>query len=227
LEVPAQSKLFIIEGEVSSGTLELFPTVWQAAENLASKGEDIRHAALDELLSLNALRFSPLVVYITATRLRDPSLTLRARVIESLANVLRVDADGELAPDQVRAYLVSYITQLEQVDIHAILEVGVYEKEIHPHIAKLLNYCPQAGKILSRIVADRDASIEIRRFSTNFIGQIGFVEALPTLERLRNRLETRQGVQRGMPFASPASADESSLLPDINEAISLLQIPGS
>jgi len=223
LEIPTQPKLFLINGETSNAAVELFPLVWQAVEKLVSKKEETRHTALDELFSLNAPRFSPLVVYILATRLRDPSLSIRARVIEALANVLRADADGKLAPDQVREYLVSFITQLSKDDIHEILVVGVHEKEIKLHIAKLINYCPQAGKILTQIVNDRDISVEIRRISSNFIGQIGFTEALPTLERLRNRLETRKSEQRGMPFAPPISMDESTLLSDIKEAISLLQ----
>jgi hypothetical protein len=223
LETPAQPNLFYIDEDASSGAVELFPAVWQAAEKLASKRKDTRHAALDELLKLNAPRFSPLVVYIIATRLRDPNLALRARVIEALANVLRVDEDGKLAPDQVRGYLVSYIAQLEQDEIRAILEVGVHENETKPHIAKLLNYCPPAGRFLSQLATDRNSLIEIRQISTYLIGLLGFVEALPSLERMRNRLESRQEMQKGMPFAPPSSADESILLPEIKTAISYLQ----
>jgi hypothetical protein len=224
LDTQTQPNLFIIEDNSSIGSVELFPAIWQAAEKITSTDEKVRYAALDELLKLNAPRFSPLVVYILATRLRDSNLAFRARIIETLANVLRVDVEGRLAPDQVRGHLVSYISQLEKDDIVAILEVGIAEKESSLHIIKLLNFCPQAGKYLSELIADRSALVEIRRISVYFIGQLGFVETLATLERLRNRLESRQEGQKGMPFAPPSIIDEEDLLPEIKKAISLLHI---
>jgi hypothetical protein len=222
LETQTQPYLFFIEDDTSLASVELFPAVWKAAEKLTSNKEQERHTALDELLKLNAPRFSPLVVYILVTRLCDSNLPLRARIVEALANVLQVDVEGRLAPIQVRGYLVSYISQLEKGDIIAILEVGLKEKESKPHIARLFNVCPQAGKFLSEILADRDASIEIRQISVFFIGQLGFVESLSTLERLRNRLESRQEGQKGMPFAPSSIKDEVRLLPEINKAISFL-----
>jgi len=217
-----QPDLFYIEDDTSLGSVELFPAVWQAAEKLTSNKEQDRHTALDELLKLNAPRFSPLVVYILVTRLRDSNLNLRARIVEALANVLRADVEGRLAPNQVRGHLVSYISQLEKDEIVAVLEVGIKEKESKPHIAKLLNVCPQAGKFLSEILADRDTLVDVRQISVYFIGQLGFVESLATLERLRNRLESRQDGQKGMPFAPPSITDEARLLPEINKAISFL-----
>jgi hypothetical protein len=222
LEASLQPTLFFIEDDASLGSVELFPAVWQAAENLTSNNEQARHTALDELLKLGAPRFSPLIVYLLVTRLRDSSLSFRARIIEALANVLRVDVDGKLAPNQVRGHLVSYISQLEKDDIVAVLEIGIKEKESKPHIAKLLNFCPQAGKFLSEVLVDRNGLVEMRQISAYFIGQLGFVEALSTLERLRNRLESRQEDQKSMPFAPPSIVDEIQLLPEIKIAISLL-----
>jgi hypothetical protein len=223
LDTSAQPELFYFGDDTSLGSVELFPSVWQAAEKLTSAKEEIRQNALDELLQLNAPRFSPLVVYILSTRLRDSSLSFRARVIETLANVLRVDIEGKLAPNQVREHLVSYLAQLENDEIIAVLEVGIKEKESQPHIAKLLNFCPQAGKFLSDVLADRSALVEIRQISAFYIGQIGFIEALPTLKRLRNRLESRPKGQKSMPFAPPSIAEEANLLPEIKSTISLLQ----
>jgi hypothetical protein len=222
VETQAQPNLFYFEDDTSLGTVELFPAVWQAAENLTSNKEQARHTALDELLKLNAPRFSPLVVYVLATRLRDSSLPFRARIIEALANVLRADVEGKLAPNQVRGHLVSYISQMDKEDILAVLEVGIEENESKPHIAKLLNFCPQAGKFLAEVLTDRNALIEYRQISTYFIGQLGFVESLATLERLRSRLESRQEGQKPMPFAPPSIADEINLLPEISKTISLL-----
>ncbi len=224
MATPTQLKLIDFEHEISTGNVELFPSVWQATENLAAQEEKTRRLALDELLQLGAPRLSPLVAYNIATRLRDPVLSFRARIVESLANLLRLDAEGRPAPDQVRAYLVSYLSQMEQGDIQALLEIGVAESETKSHISKLLNLCPKAGRHLAQLVTDRKSSVPIRQLAANFIGLIGFIEALPTLERLRNRLETRLVGQKSMSFAPPSNTDETLLLPDIKAAITLLRV---
>jgi hypothetical protein len=53
-----QLPLFILED--TTGTVELFPSVWNAMENLTSYDVEIRHQALDKLLEL-ILSFSPIV----------------------------------------------------------------------------------------------------------------------------------------------------------------------
>lgn len=224
MATPTQLKLIDFELEISTGNVELFPSVWQATENLAAQKEITRNLALDELLRLGAPRYSPLVAYNLATRLRDPVLSFRSRIVESLANLLRLDAEGRPAPDQVRDYLVSYLSQMEQGDIQALLEVGVAESESKSHISKLLNLCPKAGRHLAQLVADRKSPLPIRQLAAYFIGLIGFIEAMPTLERLRNRLEAKQEGQKSMSFAPPSFADETLLLPDVKAAISLLRI---
>lgn len=224
MATPTQLKLIDFEQEISTGNVELFPSVWRATENLAAQEERTRGLALDELLKLGAPRISPLVAYNLAARLRDPVLSFRSRIVESLANLLRLDAEGRPAPDQVRAYLVSYLSQMEQSDIQALLEVGIAESETKSHISKLLNLCPKAGRHLAQLVADRKSPLPIRQLAAYFIGLIGFIEAMPTLERLRNRLEARQDGQKSMSFAPPSIADETLLLPDIKAAITLLRI---
>ena len=87
MATPTQLKLIDFEHEISTGNVELFPSVWQATENLAAQEERTRHLALDELLKLGAPRLSPLVAYNVATRLRDPVLSFRSRIVESLANL--------------------------------------------------------------------------------------------------------------------------------------------
>lgn len=203
--------------------MELFPAVWQAAEKLAAARDDTRHHALDELLKLGAPRFSPLVAYVMATRLSDPNLSFRARIIEALANVLRLDKDGRPAPDEVRGMLVNFMTGLERETVRLILDVVVVFPEANGHVTKLFNLSYAVGEHLSAILADRAISVDVRKIAAYFIGKIGFIEAMPALERLRNRIQSRQGGQKSMPFAPPSSADENNLLTDVNVAISLLK----
>ena len=222
--IPTQLKLIDFENDVSTGWVELFPAVWKATEDLAAQEEKTRQAALDDLLKFDVLRLSPLVAYVLATRLRDPVLSFRTRVVEALANLLRVDEEGRPTPDQVRAHLVAYLRQMELGDVSAMLEVGVAEVHTKTHVGKLLNLCPKAGRHLAQLIADRKSPLSVRQLAAYFIGLIGFVEAMPTLERLRNRLEARQVGQKSMSFAPSSITDETLLLPDIKVAISLLRI---
>jgi hypothetical protein len=43
----------------STGSIELFPAVWSAAEDLTMPSVELQRDALDRLLQLNAPRFSP------------------------------------------------------------------------------------------------------------------------------------------------------------------------
>jgi hypothetical protein len=69
--------------------VEHFPSIGKDVENMAAQKGKTSHEALDELQKVNAPRLSPLGAYILATRLNDPDLSLRTRIVETLANVLR------------------------------------------------------------------------------------------------------------------------------------------
>jgi hypothetical protein len=223
LETSTQPQLFILETADTVAAVELFPMVWQAAENLVNRSTEKRHAALDELLRLGAPRISPLVAYLVAARLGDTDISLRVRVVEVLANILRPDESGNSAPEKVREYIISYLLSFESGDIIDLLEVGILDDSVKGHIARLLNFCPNAGKYLSQVFEERTLPVEIRRLAVDFIGQIGFVEALPVLERIFRRLQSSQKGQKSMPFAPGPFGDERQMLPEIRVAIALLK----
>lgn len=218
-----QPKLFVSEGEISAGAVELFPAVWNAAQELVSPSLGERQQAVSELERLGAVRLSPLIAYLVATRLDEPDDDLRIRIVKVLAEVLSADPLGRPAPDEVRSHLMSYFSGLRQETIISILNVCVKKPDLRKRIAQMFNLCPGAGKMLGNILVDRDMSLEIRREAIDMIGLVGFVEAAPSVERLRNRLEARQGVQRGMPFAPAPEADEAQLLPALNTALIFLK----
>ena len=216
----AQPKLFALES--ATGELELFPTVWQAAEKLGSADVSQRTAAVEELAKLNAPRLSPLVSHLMSTLLVDPHLPLRARVVELLGEVLDIDDEGRPAPEAVRKTLRHVLSQMRTRPIFAILQVSVENPHLWGYVARLLNACPYAGVQLADILADRRHDIAVRQQAAHHIGEVGFMDALPVLRRLESRLETRLGGQRQMPFAPPSALDETALLPSIKTALKML-----
>jgi len=73
-----QPRLFGPESN-STGSAELFPAIWNAAEDLANMVPAVRRLALECLENTGAARISPLVSYLIATRLCDPDLECVAR----------------------------------------------------------------------------------------------------------------------------------------------------
>ena len=212
-------------GEASAGAMELFPTVWGACEDLASPDAALRHKGLDRLLELGAPRLSPLVTYLLTTRLADSDRGLRARVIQALGAVLLPDLEGRPASEAVRRYLVVALAQMRTRSIYALLEVAYIEVDTAACVARLLNVCPYAGGHLVEILNERKLPLTVRRAAVDFIGSVGYLEAIPALERLATRLEARLGGQQSMPFAPPAVQDETDLLPVVQAALAMLKAP--
>jgi hypothetical protein len=61
---PRLQQPLLIKLDESTGRVELFPAVWSAAENFVVCEGDLCLDALDQLVELNAPRFSPLVAYL-------------------------------------------------------------------------------------------------------------------------------------------------------------------
>ena len=218
-----QPSLFVLED--STGHFELFPAVWVAVENLTLPDADIRHKALDCLLELNAPRFSPVVAYLLATRLTDPDLKLRARIVKTLGEILALDNEGRPAPDDVRNSLILNPSQVRTRQVFALLQVLADDKSLESHIAHLIDACPYASNHLVDILNDHKAPLEVRKQAAVMIGRVGFLDAMASLERLESKLETRLNGQKTMPFAPPPSLDEADLLPTVRTALNSLRTP--
>jgi hypothetical protein len=65
--------------------------------------------------------------------------------------------------------------------------------------------------------------LPIRQKAIYYVGLVGYLEALPALERLFNRLEARQNGQYLMSFAPPSSKTDDDLLPSLRVAIDQLK----
>ncbi len=209
----------------STEQLELFPFVWKLAEDLTSPDCEVRRQSVEQLSALNAPRFSPLIAYLLFTRLTDPDLSTRLKVIQALGNVFRPDREGRVAPSQVIHHLSYHLSQMRVRQIYALLEATLEDPMLTSHVESLINRCPYAGNHLTDILLDRKMPYAIREQAANIIGQLGFIDVIATLEKLVVRIESRLQGQSSMPFAPPQSLDEVRLLPAVRKALHNLQNP--
>lgn len=216
-----QPQLFSVEEGIEQ--IELFPEVWSAAEKLISPELHLRWEGLEGLLELNAPRYSPLILYMLCTRIVEPDIDLRARIIEALGDVAQSDKHGNPAPGNVRLILINYLSRIRTRQIYDLLQVLVDYPSLEEHVTRLLNVCSFASNQLVEIINDRKKPVNIRQKAIRVIGIIGYVEAIPALDRLSARLEARMNGQKAMSFAPPTDNPELELLAATQEALESLR----
>jgi hypothetical protein len=209
-------------GEITTGQVELFPTVWGAAESLSSSESKQRQQGLELLVKCGATRLSPLVIYVVYTRLTDPDLETRSHIIQALADILTPDEKGRQAPEPVRQHLMAQLGRMRTREIYALLQLLVFKPDLTPQVGKLMNACPYAGTHLADLAASRKAPLEIRRNAIRLAGEVGYCDVIPTLERMLARLESKVNGQQAMVFAPPSGMEDADLLPDVKGALAKL-----
>lgn len=209
-------------GESITNVVELFPTVWQATECLASPEIGIRQHGLDTLVELGAQKVSPLVAYMIATCLNDPDFKIRRRAIFILADLLTGDPSKKQIPEEVKKVVKNYLHHINELIVLNLLEVSINDPQVDPPLYHLFNTCPYVGKYLGDIATQWKNPLPIRQKAIYFIGIVGFLEALPLLEKLMSRLEARQNGQYTMSFAPTSSKSDDDLLPYLRVAINQL-----
>lgn len=221
---PSQPTLFDI-GESSQGTLELFPAIWHLSEAMISPDIAVRRTALREILKSDAARLLSLVAYTLATRITEPDLGIRAMVISALSDIMLPDMDGNPPAESVRQCLTIYLSQMRTRQLYALLQVLPDRPALEQGVARLLNACPYAGNQLADILASRRVPLEIRRHAVRLIGLVGYLDAIPALERQLGRLESRLNGQQSMSFAPVDMVEDAALIPDIRRALAFLRSP--
>jgi len=208
-----------------TGMVELFPAVWIAAEAITSPDVEVRLDGLTTLEETNAAYYSPLVAYLVASRLVDPDLKMRARVIGLLGDVIQtIDIDPEIS-QEVRQHVAAYLSQIRTRQILYILQALAYDSSIDNQVIVVMKECSQAGEYLAGILADRQLPLNIRKLSAYLVGEIGYLDAIPTLEKLQARLEVRAEGQQYMPFHIQEQSEDNQLLPEVQKALTKLQAP--
>ena len=196
--------------------------VWGAAEALTSPDLETRHAGLEQLVNQDAVRQHPLVAYLLISRLVEPDIALRAHIVEALADVVIPNGHGQ--PEHAPSYptLASHLTGMRTRQIYALLQVVDYDKSNEPKVIGLLDHCSFAGGHLSCILATRTVPLHMRKWAAYFIGQMGYLDAMPILERLAARIETRQN---GRTELGVMDEDDAGLLSTIHTSLDLLRAP--
>jgi len=209
-------------GDTVTEAVELFPAVWRAAEALTMPEAGTRLYALEQLNKLNAPRVSPLIAYLVATRIDDPDIEVRTEAIQTLGRIFVQDEEGKLAADTVRYHLSEYLSQMRTRQVYSLLQAVVRQPDIIDHVACLLNACPYGGNHLVEILGSRKIQLDIRKQAVRLIGIVGYLDAIPALDRMLTRLESRIHGQQAMSFIPLAGVDDSALLPEIQLALKRL-----
>lgn len=211
-------------GDSAESDLDEISTIWHSAEALSSPNLEARWVGFKSLLSIRAHLRSPLIAYLFATRLADPNLELRAEVAKAVLQILNTQEPGDHILEAGRIRLAEHVSQMRIREIYALLQIADGDLSSDHDIAKILNYNPYAGGHLAEIVSDWQRPLSIRKKAAALIGMVGYLEAIPVLERIGNRLESRySGKQISMWQIEENS--EASLLPVIERTLSVLQAP--
>jgi DNA-binding protein Fis len=177
--------------ETYAGDYELSQSIWNAAESLSSPHRDIRSTGLDFIEQSDAASYLPLIAYLLSTRITDPDLQFRARVVKILAKTMHPDNLNEEVHEDVRQLLYNSLSQMQEQQVCALLEVVEFDVSLHPVVPVLLNQCSYAGQYLANLLSRRRISLDIQKLALEYIGQIGYLDALPILKRLEKRLKTK------------------------------------
>ncbi len=216
-----QPQLLILEGSI--GTVEIFPAIWKALEDLTKEDEATRASALEQIAEMDAARISPVVSYFLVTRIIEPNLDLRARVVEILSSVLTPGDNGLPAPEDVRNSLRNYLAAIRTRQVYALLQVSAQFPQLETCITLLLSASSFGGNHLVDILEERKNPLNIRKQAAVMIGQVGYLYTLPAMEKIAGRLEAHLSGQKAMNFINQSSSNETELLPLVKEAINSLE----
>ena len=206
-------------GGTSAGSLELIPQLWYVAEALTSRSSDARLAAIEFIIKQDAARLSSLISYMLVTRICDPSMEVRVAVIRALGDIFCLDEKGMETPTDVKLSLYEQFSHLEEEDILAILQASEVDPSLDSDIEVLFRSSSIAGYHLVNILKDRRQPSRVRELATEYVGRIGYLDAIPVLERLKNRMIAKQNGQKAFPFNQHTISKESQLLTRIRTAL--------
>jgi hypothetical protein len=221
--VSDRSTRFIPAGQAVNDNLE--SDMWLVAEALISPDLGTRRDGFQRLLLLEALSSRPLLAYLLATRITEPDLNLRVDIVRGLGSLLLPAPDGKPVAEEVRRTLTYHLNRMRMRQVFSLLQVWAVTPEAGRQVACLLDACPYAGTYLVNIVNERKFDLALRQQAIQAIGQVGYLDALPALERLIQRVEARAETQRTLPLKSNTTDDETTLLPTLQETIRILQSP--
>ena len=222
IEFNAQPSLIPPTLELEKAQLELFPQIWQYVEKLSAPNIRERRKGFRHIEETNAARISPLVAYLLTTRLDEPDINLRIRIIKAVSRILKPDSNGIFADELVRSQVFSSLASMGKSVLLSLLETGVAYPKLLPEINSLMNLSPLSGDLLTKISVDRRENTELRKVCISLIGSMGYSEALSALEGLNDRILSRIHGQKRMSFAPTYSENELELLAELKNTLKIL-----
>jgi hypothetical protein len=135
------------------------------------------------------------------------------------------DDSGQLSPEPVRRVLSYSLSQMQREHIYKLLELIEVDRSAEPRVVLLLKACHNSGDYLAEILLDRRETVATRIEAARLIGSVGYVEAIPCVERLISRLESRVNGQQYLPFSPAENGEEPSLLPILKSTLEILRAP--
>lgn len=205
--------------------LDLDAPVWKAAEALIGIDLKQRRAGMDRLVEMGSIQNTPLIAYLAATRIVEADVPLRSRIVAALADAIRPDKGERIRSEEVSQLISTYLNQMRTREIYSLLQLAAVIPSSKEDIITLLSFAPRAGKHLGDILLERKMPLEIRMKAVEFIGRIGYCEALPMVERLMARLEPRINGQKGLPQLAGELKDEIDLAPFVQNTLGILRAP--
>lgn len=205
---------------------EMRETLWVTLEALCHVEKGIRAEALSVLQSLDDLPASMLVLHQLLMVLRDTQLENRQQALQLVAmQVVRADWDlqSQLA---VREACANWLKKASLEDVSLLLECSLERKGLRGDVLRILNLHASVRLALEEIIVLRSKGLGLRQEAVYCIGRLGFVDSIPVLRKLLQRLEARQQGQRSMPFAATEIAEEAGLAPEVRHTISRLEESG-
>ena len=197
---------------------------WMAGEMFVSPHVEERRRGFAILFGSEAARRSLLTSQLLASRVDEPDLTLRALIVNALADYFEIRANEHRYPPDVRAAVAGCLRKFERPHILALLDLQRAGRDgaVKPRpdsLVRLLERIPDASAHLTRIAGDRSCALGLRRAAIELIGGVCFTDALGPLEGLEARLEGRRAGQLTMTFAPSDYPDDQKLLPALKETL--------
>lgn len=189
---------------------------WKAAQDLIHPEVEVRRSAVEQLALLGAASHSPLLVYLLASRLGEPDVSLRAAIVDQLSTLLDLPLNGRQSASEALYFLKTTLSQLRHNQIVSLLDLVDANPQEYSQVSKIIGQCSHAGDHLVEVIRDRQASLATRQLAARLIGDIGYLCAISSLERIEARLESR--IQSVAMSADRLNAD-AALLPFVQDAL--------
>ncbi len=199
---------------------------WLAGEMFVSPHAEERRRGFALLVGSEAARRSPLTQHLLASRVDEAELSLRAQIIQAVADYFEVRGREYRYPPEIRAAVAAHLRKYDRPQVMALVENWLAQRAeaLRPEaLGALLERIPNASQHLTRLAGDKSVAVELRCAAVELIGQVGFTDAVAVLEGLAARIEGRRAGQLTMLFAPPDNLDDAQLLPTLKATLSLLK----